>query len=205
MDSSNKLKESKSDLTIEEQDQLLLKAFKGDTKMVEIAKWAQSVSEKKLKLKEFLEILYDTVQNTSEVNKVQDKLLTDIKNARQVGLKWNIENGPISFLSINEVPIEIKDKYVTIPLKHIENDILYECPKDTSPADYKAYMGSIVFYMLLLDCVYVRDEKRDEMIGEKNISYIVHIGLNFKTHEYQEFTASPNSEFTKLSFYQVTN
>lgn len=205
MDPSNKLKECNTDLTIVEEDKLLHEVFKKDTKMFEITKLVQSVSEKKMKMKFFLENLYDTVQNTSEINEIMDKLLTDIKNARQVGLEWKIENEPISFLSINEVPIEIKDKYITVPLEHIEKDILYECPRNTSPEDYKAYMGSIVFYMLLLDCIYESDEKRDEIIDDKNVSYIVHIGFNFKTNEHQGFTASLDSEFTKLSFYQLHN
>ena len=209
-----------TELTESKKEELLLEAFKGDKDMLSLMKTIESMSKKHDKLIEFLEnvcykLTIEDMYPGKDINEsiekakceaqleIGDENLNLIKKARENNLKFEFEEGPKSFISTKNIPITIGNKHIKIKTNHLMNDIMRDLPEGSNPGNYEPYIGLIRLFIRLLDCIYIKQENRIEVIDGKEVSYVVDLAYNYKTKQIQEFTGSPDLEFTTLSFYAL--
>ena len=137
---------------------------------------------------------------------IQQEIETDVflnikKKGNKFDFKMIIDNGPISFNSINGVPVHIRGKYVKIDFKFIEKTILLGLNKEVSIDNHPPYVGFVRYLMGLFKSIHIKDIRKNEVIEGKNISYLAYMAYNYNTHEIQEFTFSPTMDCSEIYFY----
>ena len=151
---------------------------------------------------------YKNNLSLDEVKKLmEDELEVDIildakKKANQLGIKLNWLSGPYNFKSINNAPISIDGKFITIKMNFVKNIIKY-MDSDEKMQEYKPYNGFVRFLISMFNCIYLRDKKFTENIDGKLVDYLAYESYDFKEHKIKLFTFSPDSNLINLNFYNM--